>query len=138
MVEPVRLFEEWVTNYPTKLRPKLNARRFRAENRNWWKTAHVEELAAVWGGEVAADRLTRHLKPTVFTIYLPTETDPKALPNLVRRHRLRADADGDIEVLDKFWNFADETTTPDLAPPILVYADLVATLDPRTSRQRNL
>ncbi len=38
-LEPTRLFEEWVTNYPIKLRPKLHPRRFRAENSEWWKPA---------------------------------------------------------------------------------------------------
>jgi hypothetical protein len=30
-----------------------------------------------------------------------------------------------------FWNFPADPATPDVAPPILVYADLAATLDPR-------
>ncbi len=131
LVEPVRLFEEWVTNYPTKLRPKLHANRFRTPDPNWWKTARVNQLEAGWGGEVAADRLTHYLKPTTFTLYMPAERDPKAVTRLVQLHRLRADPEGDVEVLDKFWTFAVDTAPPDLVPPILIYADLVATLDPR-------
>jgi hypothetical protein len=30
LVEPIRLFDEWVMNYPTRLRPRLKARRFTA------------------------------------------------------------------------------------------------------------
>ena len=63
ILDPVRLFEEWVTNYPVKLRPTLNPRRFRAQDADWWKTAQLNELGAVWGGEVAADHLTK-LPPT--------------------------------------------------------------------------
>jgi hypothetical protein len=131
LVEPVRLFEEWITGYPVKLRPKLNVRRFRGTAPNWWKEARVNELDAVWGGEVAANHLTRHLKPATLTLYVPTERAPKAVRKLVALHRLRADADGDVEVLDMFWDFPADPATPDLAPPILVYADLAATLDPR-------
>jgi hypothetical protein len=49
----------------------------------------------------------------------------------VAKHRLRADPEGNIEILDMFWDFPTEPTMPDVVPPILVYADLVLTLDPR-------
>ncbi len=138
LVEPVRLFEEWVTGYPVKLRPKLNARRFRGPTPNWWKKARVNELDAVWGGEVAADRLTHHLKPATLTLYVTTERARKTVKELVAFHRLLADANGDVEVLDTFWNFPADPATPDLAPPILVYADLIATLDPRNMEAAKL
>ena len=131
LVEPVRLFEEWVTNYPTTLRPKLNPRRFRAPDPDWWKTADIDPLNAQWGGEVAAHRLTKQLKPATVTLYLPTDTKPGVLTQLVARHKLRADPEGDIDVLERFWAFPPDPATPDVVPPILVYADLAATLDPR-------
>ena len=131
ILEPVRLFEEWVTNYPVKLRPTLNPRRFRAQDADWWKTAQLNELGAVWGGEVAADHLTNYLQPATATIYIPPERDPNPLTQLVERHRLRAELNGNIDILEKFWNFPADPQMPDVAPPILVYADLVATLEPR-------
>ncbi len=130
-LEPTRLFEEWVTNYPIKLRPKLNPRRFTAENPDWWKTARLRNLGAYWGGEVAANRLTEYLKPANCTLYIKPERTKDALRELVAQHRLRADPDGNIEILDTFWNFPDNPDHPDVVPPILAYADLVATLDPR-------
>ena len=60
ILEPVRLFEAWVTNYPIKLRPTLNPRQFRAEDADWRKRVRLDELDAVWGGEVAADHLTNY------------------------------------------------------------------------------
>ena len=126
-----RLFEEWVTNYPIKLRPKLNPRRFKAENPNWWQNTGLHNLGAFWGGEVAADRLTNYLKPATCTIYIKPERAQYALPRLVADHRLRADPNGNIEILDAFWNLPDDPTHLDVVPPILAYADLVATLDPR-------
>ncbi len=130
-LDPVRLFEEWVTNYPIKLRPKLNARRLRAEDPNWWQAANLAEIGARWGGEVAAERLTHHLKPENFTIYIDADEDRRVLTRLVTTHRLRADPTGNIEILDAFWNLPPDPTHPDVVPPILVYADLVATLNPR-------
>ncbi len=134
-LEPIRLFEEWVTNYPIKLRPKLNPRRFRAENPEWWKQADLAELHGYWGGEIAANRLTKYLKPATCTLYIEPKRDDgphaKALAQFIGANRLRADAQGDIEILDAFWNLPQNTDHPDVVPPILAYADLIATLDPR-------
>jgi hypothetical protein len=132
LLDPKRLFEEWVTNYPIKLRPKLNPRRFQAPNTEWWKGVQLPK-GAYWGGEVAADRLTNYLKPATFTVYMNTDPEQarENIAALVGPHRLRADPTGNVEVLDKFWNFDGDATQPDLVPPILVYADLVATQDTR-------
>jgi hypothetical protein len=131
LVEPVRLFEEWVINYPIKLKPKLNARRFKADDVDWWRNTPLHDLGAFWGGEVAADRLTHYLKPATCTIYIKPEIAQKVLPRLVADHRLRADPNGNVEILNAFWNLPDDPAHPDIVPPILAYADLVATLDPR-------
>lgn len=131
LTQPDRLLDEWVTNYPTHLRPKLRPRRFQANDPMWWKNVRPQDFNAYWGGEVAAARLTRFLKPATATLYL--EPDPQANPvtPLVAKHRLQANRKGDIELLEKFWQFPNDRGTPDTVPPILVYADLVATLEPR-------
>ena len=36
-----------------------------------------------------------------------------------------------VEVRKRFWNFPGEALHPDLVPPLLVYADLLATGDAR-------
>ncbi|MGH7320556.1 MAG: type IV toxin-antitoxin system AbiEi family antitoxin [Candidatus Rokuibacteriota bacterium] len=131
LLEPTRLLDEWITNFPIRLRPKLNPRRFRAPDPGWWAEAHLP-AGARWGGEVAAARLTNHLKPATATIYLEPATAREALAALVQEHRLRADPQGNVEVLDAFWTLpTQEGAPPDLVPPVLVYADLMATLDPR-------
>ncbi len=130
LLEPGRLLEEWVTNYPIKLRPKLNRRRFRAPDPDWWPKTRLPD-GALWGGEVAANRLTRYLKPATCTIYIDPEKGREGVAKLVKEHRLRADPQGEVEILDRFWNFPGGPTQPELVPPLLVYADLVATLDPR-------
>ncbi len=124
-LDPQRLVQEWAALYPAVLRPKLNVRRFRAEA-NWTEGLELKPYHAFWGGEVGANRLLHYLKPETATIYAP-ET-PK---QLVADHRLRADATGDVEVLDVFWNVNQIPTVQDVVPPILVYADLTATTEGR-------
>jgi hypothetical protein len=131
LLEPARLFEEWVTNYPIKLRPKLNPHRFKADDVDWWRNTRLHNLEAFWGGEVAAERLTRYLKPANCTIYIKPDFAQNTLRQLVTENRLRADPNGNIEILNAFWNLPGDTAYPDVVPPILAYADLVATLDPR-------
>lgn len=134
-LDATRLFDEWVTNYPIKLRPKLNPRRFRAKNPEWWKQADLTGLQAYWGGEIAAHRLTNYVKPAKVTLYVEPDQDDaeptRALAKLVAANHFRADPRGDIEILDTFWHLPPNPIHPDVVPPILAYADLIATLDPR-------
>jgi hypothetical protein len=130
LVEPGRLIEEWVTTYPIKLRPKLNPGRFHAPDPIWWQKTPLPD-GALWGGEVAANTLTGHLKPATCTIYIDPATRRDGVATLVKEHRLRADPEGEVEILDTFWKFPADPGQPELVPPLLVYADLLATLDPR-------
>jgi hypothetical protein len=125
MLNQERLLEEWVTHYPVTLRPKLNTRRFQADPERL-RQIDIAKLHAQWGGEVAADRLTRYLKPAHYTIYT---REPVA--KLVAAGRMHTDPAGNVEILERFWNLDTEPGNPDLVPAILVYADLLATHDPR-------
>jgi len=122
-----RLLQEWVTFYGEALRPKLRPRRFRAVEREHLLRANLATYHAYWGGEAAADHLTQHLKPEMLTIY--TRENPN---RLATDFRLRKDTDGDVEILDAFWNpdlCADRKDN--VVPPIIAYADLMATTDGR-------
>jgi len=125
LLDPKRLLEEWVTHYHTTLRAKLNPRRFEADT-DLLEKANLEKYDAFWGGEVAADRLTHMLKPAAFTIYAR-----EPIAKLIAAHRLRARPEGRIEILEVFWDFAAEPDYPDVVPPPLAYADLLATQDGR-------
>lgn len=130
-LEKEKLLTEWVTTYPLKLRPKLAPRRFRAPDRDWWKSVDLLRFDAVWGGEVAADKLTNYLRPEKITIYMDSATMRQNLGQLVVQQKLRADPDGDIEVLEKFWDLPTDGAAPSDTPPLLTYADLVASMEPR-------
>lgn len=129
-LEPVKLFEEWVMNYPVRLRPKLKARRFTAEDTNWWTNTQLPR-GAFWGGEIAAKQLTQFLRPTACTIYVRPNATQHLLAKLAAEHKLRTDLNGNIEILEAFWELPTDTNRIDIAPAALVYADLVATLEPR-------
>lgn len=131
MLERQKLMDEWATNYPVKLRPKLNPRRFKAPKADWWKGVDIRKYGAQWGAEVAAEKLTGYLRPHALTIYLHKGQGQNNLTRLVAENRLRPDAQGDIEILDAFWNFEDQQPIAETVPPLLAYADLIATLDPR-------
>lgn len=120
-----RLIQEWVALYPAVLRPKLNMRRFKAQQPAWMKGLNLQPYHALWGGEVAANRLLHQLVPETATIY--AKETPK---QLIVEHKLRADINGEVEILDMFWN-EPVPTLGDLVPPILAYADLTATTDGR-------
>ncbi|MGB9992577.1 type IV toxin-antitoxin system AbiEi family antitoxin [Massilia sp. SM-13] len=130
LIEARRLLDEWILNYPSVLRPTLHRRRFSATDPDWWKGADLDEAHAVWGGEVAAFRMTKYLKPVTQTVYIDPGTMDESLKKLVHQHRLKADPNGPIEVLEKFWNI-ELRHAKNVAPPILVYSELLALLDPR-------
>lgn len=122
-----KLLERWLIAYPEQLRPKLETGRYRAPDPNWWQTAPLHNLQAYWGGDVAADKLTHYLKPEIITIYVMEEWASK----LKVAHRLRKDPSGDIEILNTFWDVEGEFNRTDVVHPILIYADLLASGDPR-------
>jgi hypothetical protein len=124
LLDPERMIVEWVTHYPVTLRPKLNPKRFQADVQRLQQVNLPQN--AYWGGEPAAEKLTRYLKPADFTIYAR-----EPIAQLVAAGRLRADPKGNVEILDTFWNFVADTAFPDVVPPLLAYADLLATHDGR-------
>jgi hypothetical protein len=100
--------------------------KYHTVNNHWWHTAILE--TGVWGGEVAAEKMTGYIKPGRVTIYAPQLPD-----NFIVQQKLRIDPHGDIEVLRPFWNFEYPEQKDTLAPPSLVYADLILTGEGRTT-----
>jgi hypothetical protein len=122
-----KLLDRWLVAYPEQLRPKLETGKYHAPDPYWWHMADLHNVQAYWGGEVAADRLTHYLKPQTITIYVMEEWATQ----LKITNRLRKDPNGDIEILKAFWDVKGQFNRTDLVNPILVYADLIASGDPR-------
>lgn len=137
LLEPYRLVDEWVTNFPTTLRTKLNSRRFSSPDPYWWKHTDIADFQAAWGSEVAATKMFKHLKPSSQTLYVDAADMRNAINQLAKQFRLKPDADGPIEILERFWSPVIESE-PGIAPPLLVYSDLLALLDPRAKEAANI
>lgn len=120
------LFDRWVEAYVLSLEPRLTLGRFESDDLSPWLDCHVaiDAYGGQWGGEAAAARLTRRLRPATAVVYVP-ERVPR---ELLRSHRLRPAPHGDIVFRNRFWRFGDAQP---FVPSLLVYADLVASGDVR-------
>jgi hypothetical protein len=122
------LIDKWVEAYARELRPKLKPQRYRVANPEWWKREDLKALEMWLGGEPAAALLTKHLRPEIITIYGNTH-----FATLAKTVRALKDEHGKLEVLEKFWNFEIPRFNKryPTVPPLLAYADLIATADAR-------
>lgn len=122
-----RLLEAWVANYPQKLRPHLGPMKFRMAIPQDWGSVDFTSLNALVSGEAGGDRLTGNLQPMGARIYTR-----EPFGKIAAALRLRPDPAGTIELLERFWDFPNpKGIPPGVAPPLLVYSDLIASGDPR-------
>jgi hypothetical protein len=126
LVRQKELLRKWMTAYAERFRPRNVIGRYRGTRPELWREADLQRLDAQWGGEVAAYRLTHYLKPEVTTIYTRRPNN-----DLILDLKLRQDKTGDIELRERFWDFQNIEPDPAVVPLLLVYADLMATGDPR-------
>lgn len=124
LINGERLLGQWTEAYARTLRPRLLLGRFRGELEGLDERAATRKEDLLLGGELAAARMTRHLRPGTATFYAQA-IDPKVVLGLV----LRADTEGNVDFRRRFWAFPGEQ--PRLAPTLLVYADLLAIGDAR-------
>jgi len=120
------LLSQWVTEYPNQLRPNLLLGRYQTDRVEWWKDVRIREYGGLWGGEVAAYKLTQYLKPFKVTIYMSENHNEFLLAN-----KLRRDKNGNIEILEIFRTDDNNQANIDTVHPILIYADLMALADNR-------
>lgn len=117
------LVERWVVDYNATLRPRILRKRMRFIDqehlRNWQNIdLNTENGSILWGGEPGGAILTKSLRPEQFTIFTDLE-----LPIVANKMRLVPSEEGNVEVLQKFWRNNDNNNR--VAPPLLVYADLI-------------
>ncbi len=120
------LLQKWVQYYPLKLKPNLHLGDFKPWGFNIrdWKTFKLEPEIALWGAEPAANLLTNYLVPAALTIYTN-----KNRQEIIINLKLIPETTGILNVYKKFWEFKDDDKKT--VPPILIYADLMNTGDPR-------
>ncbi len=121
-----KLLEGWLKAYAERLRPKLLIGKYHPVNPQWWQTAKLDRKSFLWGGEVAAAKLTGHLSPEIVTVYASS-----GINILINSEGLQPDDKGEVEIRSIFWN--SETYQNDgCVHPLLVYADLLAGDDDRS------
>jgi len=122
------LLDRWVVGYGETLKPTLYLGTFRFWNEDKLKNWHslpIEQGEDVWGGEPAADHYTNYLRPEVLTLY--TNQHRAAF---VSKWKLIPNEKGNVRFYERFWK--DEAIDSEqFVPPLLVYADLLLTDDPR-------
>jgi hypothetical protein len=120
------LLRRWVTGYSELLRPKLVIGEFATDELAKWNTIDLEY--AYWGGEVAAAKLVGHLRPEIMTLFV---REKREAASVQLKLKLRKTGNLNVELLEAFWDPRLDPSEPNLAPPLLVYADLVGTAEPR-------
>lgn len=125
-----RLLAQWVDAYARQLRPRTLIGRYYIPKIEGWRDWPLAQHDALWGGEPAGALLTNYLRPGELTIYAAK------LPALLAAQQklLKVPAPGHTAIVDvrrRFWNFAGDPDHPDVTPPVLIYADLLATGDGR-------
>ena len=125
-----RLLDEWALAYARRLRTKTLQAIYAVKDFHTWPQWQLDE-PALWGGEPAANLLVQYLRPGVLTIYAD-----KLPPTLQARHamikvRTAAENGTTLEWRKPFWGALPVAVHPHAVPPVLVYADLLATGDAR-------
>lgn len=121
------LLQKWITGYTEKLKPTLllgNFKFMKADDFDKWKGLKIDGENTFWGGEAAGNIYTGYLLPQTLTLY----TNEKKL-DLMKKHRLVPDNNGNIKVYERIWRFGQ--VNGNVVPPIIAYADLLETNDRR-------
>ncbi|MBQ6742462.1 MAG: hypothetical protein IJR04_07785 [Bacteroidales bacterium] len=111
------LLDRWARAYADGLKERYLIARFTfltPQVKEQWRDIRLPETVS-WGGEPAAALLDDYLQPERWDIYTADNANA-----LIATGRMIPKADGEIYVYRKFW---DEAGTP----PVVVYADLLAT-----------
>ena len=121
-----KLLTQWAEAYARTLYPQLVMGRYQTTAPDWWKKLDTDKYKVLLGAEPAAAIATGYLRPGVVALYA------KEIPTrLLADCRLRKADDGNVELRHRFWPFDHEWEDPALVPPVLIYADLLATGDAR-------
>ena len=125
-----KLREMWVSRNAIALKPSLSIGHFRLPKNLSpadWRQLTLQ-VGTHWSGEPAADALTGDLRPATLTLY--TDQDRASL---LKTYKLLPDPNGPVEVNEVFWKEAVDGSDIPTVPPLLLYADLLAIDDPRTT-----
>lgn len=120
------LLKRFVENYTESFRQTLKPVRFSSKKMEgaWLENIDLTKFNACWGGETGGAILTKHLRPGITTIYADS-----LLPELQAKYGLVRDENGTVEILRRFWKAGE---IDNVAPPLVVYADLMGNAERRS------
>lgn len=121
------LRNKWIELFNAVLKPKLKLGRFRFIDSRMmqdWQNIATDDF--YWGGEPAGALLTDFLQPEIFTVYTK-----KLKTKIMQQLRLVSDTNGNIELMEIFWNIDQFNFQDKIVPPLLAYAELITSLDSR-------
>lgn len=120
-----QLLEKWIAAYEQLLKPNIEVGTFRFINdhdHDNWRRIPLASKKSLWGGEAGTHLLNGQLRPHNLLIYTSESRN-----DLIDQYRLIRDPEGYISIYQKFWHYDDFKSN--IAPPILLYADLLHTGD---------
>jgi len=124
------LLLHWVEEYPV-LKQKHFMGSFTSDNSSWWKRVDITNFKGLWGGEIAADIYTNYLQAKDAVLFIPQEQKASLLKSARLKKRKAGDEGLRIDLIEPFWKEGAVIVERNLAPPLLVYADLIHSKDAR-------
>jgi len=133
-----KLLDRWVETYPETLQPKQLIGDFNADEPYWWKQVDIQKYHGYWGGEIAGAKYTDYLKPEIATVYLQDDHYKRLIMDQ-RLHivGMQGRTGTRVKLYKAFWHDKENGQT-DIVHPVLAYADLIATADPRNQETAQL
>jgi len=126
------LLDEWVEKYPYKLRNKLRLGTFVTDDPRWWEKINPRDYQAVWGGEYAAAKHTNFLNPKDGIVYINRNNIAEFINKArLRKKDMQTDTGYQVEIIELFWKPDQNEVATGVANPLITYADLIATAEPR-------
>jgi hypothetical protein len=120
------LLDLWASAYPGGLGRAITLFVARGDVHNW---SPPDEIGIAISGEQALPSVVRH--PETLVLYVDTGGIRRPPRDLMVRNRWHRDPKGNVIIRDLFWRNLPGITDVDTAPPALVYADLLASHEPR-------
>lgn len=116
------LIERWVVSYNEILKPRLFRKSYKTINFDDLRISvkNSKNNFIFFGGEPGASEITEYLKPLEYIIYSNED-----LNQLGKELKLIPDKNGNVKIYNTCWSEKFEYKKKNIAPPLVIYADLI-------------
>lgn len=128
------LLNAWLVHYPRQLQMKHPHLLLTSDDPDWHQHLQTEKLQALWGGEFAAAHYSDgFLKPQNALLYITEDQHPTLIHQCkLRKYRAGEAPERSIQLTTPFLNIRElQGKEQGMTDPLLVYAELVASAEPR-------